>query len=197
MSLIIEEKLIISVTKLPFSPPALLDASTPAIIACSSGTTGPAKGIKLTHSLLAYQCISFTSKYGKTFFSFSTLSWMTGYLGLLSSLLNNKTRIVTRNTFTPQLMLEIIMKYQVNCLFSPPSQLALILQLEQEICSADLDSVQEWIVGGSFVAKEFCLRINDHLRNGRVYSCYGSSELAGLIARCGENYESLGRLSME
>lgn len=121
---------------------------------------------------------------------------MTGYLGLLSSLLNNKTRIVTRNTFTPKLMLEIIKKYQVNCLFSPPSQLALILQLEQEICSADLDSVQEWIVGGSFVAKEFCLRINEHLRNGRVYSCYGSSELAGLIARCGENYESLGRLSM-
>lgn len=145
---------------------------------------------------MAYQCISFTSKYGERFFTFSTLSWLTGFLGLLSSLLNNKTRIVTRKTFTPQLMLEIIKKHQVNCLFSPPSHLAMILAQEHELESVDLDSVQEWMIGGSFVAKELCLRMNEYLKNGRVYNSYGSSEIAGLITRSGENYESVGRLSM-
>lgn len=61
--------------------------------------------------------------------------------------------------------------------------------------SDDLQSVEEWIVGGSYVAKGICEEMNGNLKNGRVHTAYGSSEVGGLIARTAEEYDSVGKLA--
>lgn len=176
------------------SPPSISDScSLPVIICCTSGTSGPPKGVQVSHALLTYQLTAFASKYGRIFFSFTTLDWMTGIMALSTSLLYGYTRVITTESFFPELMIEIIREHKVNSLLSSTSVLAFMARY-QEFRQDDLDSVTDWMVGGSFVAKELCDEMNLKLRNGRVHLIYGSSECGGLISRDMMEYDSVGLL---
>lgn len=177
------------------SPPSISDASKlAAFICCSSGTTGPAKGVAISHNLLAYQSTGFGLKYGGVYFSFSTLDWLTGTIALTTCLLHGVTRVITTQLFSPDLMVEIIKKHEVNGILSSPSHLAFVAQYEG-IREGDLDSMREWMVGGSLVSSTFCEELNRHMRNGRVQIVYGTSEVGGLVSRTtSRKYDSAGKL---
>lgn len=103
--------------------------------------------------------------------------------------------MITTQLFTPNLMVEIIKRHQVNGVLSSPSHLAFVARYEG-IREGDLDSMREWMVGGSLVSKTFCEELNRHMKNGRVQIVYGTSEVGGLVSRTTDlgNYDSAGKL---
>lgn len=178
------------------SPPPISDGTRlPAAIVCSSGTTGPSKGVALTHAALCYQVFNtiLDANQGR-FFCFSSLYWLSGLASLLMTTYQNMTRVVTTQPFTPELLLEICKKNKLTGILTPPLQLAQVLRCPS-LCSEDLDSLQDWLCGGAHVAEENCYRINEKMKNGKVTIGYGCSEIGGLGTKTSERYKSVGQLT--
>lgn len=149
----------------------------------------------MSHASLGYQLLySFFLEHSKSFFCFSTLYWLSGLATLLTTTCQNITRVITTQPFAPDRLLDIVKKYKVNTLLTPPSQLILILN-SPELDSSCLESVNEWLCGGSHLSRQFAEQMNTHLNNGRVRILYGCSEIAGIASGTISNYDSVGKLS--
>ncbi|CAD7089737.1 unnamed protein product [Hermetia illucens] len=170
-------------------------ANHPVMIVCSSGTTGPAKGVCLSHNSMLQQNIFISLEQTDILLCFSSLYWLSGVFSLLMGTILGLTRLVTSQPFTPELMLCLIEKYRVTSILTPPSQLALMLQCP-DIKTRDLSSLREYLCGGSFVAPALCDKMEEYLPNGRMTVAYGSTEIGGI---CNINmnpfkYGSVGKL---
>lgn len=166
------------------------------MIVCSSGTTGPSKGVVLSHAALTYQVLSsFELKANRPFLCFSSLYWLSGVLSLVNTTHRNAIRIITTKPFSAPLMIELIKTYKVEGLLTPPSQMALLLN-EESLCAADLDSVTEYLCGGSHVQPEMARQMNGMLCNGMVRIGYGMSEIGGVasMTTTAEDLDCVGQL---
>lgn len=112
---------------------------------------------------------------------FSSLYWISGLLTLVSGTLGHSVRIITTKEFSPDLMLEMIEKYQITHTFTPPSSIAMTIKCPA-IKTTNLSSLQSWWSGGSFVHNEIIEKMNRYLPNGEVNIGYGITEIAGGIA---------------
>lgn len=152
------------------------------MIVCSSGTTGLAKGVCLTHAALLDQFArGFHVSTDSVLLCFSTLYWLSGVLMLMLGILNSATRIITTEAFSSDLLLRLIEKYKATHLLNASHQLILTVKNEHLQCS-DLSSVKNWFVGGSKVPLDSCVQMRKFLPNGAINVAYGMSELAGVIA---------------
>ncbi|XP_059617882.1 uncharacterized protein LOC132262588 [Phlebotomus argentipes] len=156
-----------------------VDAETCALILCSSGTTGMSKGVSLTHQhllyLFSYQVL-FDFHDDARMLCFSSLYWLSGIAHLLLTTFLGITRIITPATFSVDLFLNIIEKYQATHVLSTPVQLAGVLE-SPRLTRTTLASVREYIVGGSVVPKDKWERIQTFVPNGFVLIVYGMSEV--------------------
>lgn len=75
----------------------------------------------------------------------------------------------------------MIEKYQVNYLFSPTYQMALMLRHDR-IHTTDMNSVRTLVVGGSYVADDLRNEMQKFIPKGLVIIGYGLTEMAGAIA---------------
>ncbi|CAD7089735.1 unnamed protein product [Hermetia illucens] len=179
-----------------FRPSEPEDATNhPVMIVCSSGTTGPAKGVCVSHNSLLQSSNFRVFERTDILLCFSSLYWLSGVFSLLLGTILGLTRIITSQPFTPELMLRLIEKYRVTSILTPPSQLAMMLQCP-DIKTRDLSSLREYLCGGSFVAPTLCDKMEEHLPNGKMIVAYGSTEMGGL---CTMNvnpskYGSVGKL---
>lgn len=148
-----------------------------AVILCSSGSTGLSKGVTVSHQKLIYaQFIQPSSE--DICFTFSTLYWLTGILTLCQGTLYGATRVITNKTFTPELFFEIIEKYKISTILTPPSQMALMLK-SPAIKTTDLSSISKYYCGGSAVPFPNLTSIQKYFRNTTIKVIYGMSEIAG------------------
>lgn len=152
------------------------------MVICSSGTTGLSKGISLSHAQLL-NLVLYTGKPISTksiSLCFSSLYWLSGVASLIGGILSASTNIITTKPFSPELALNIIQKYKVTRIVSPPSYLGLLLQ-STSIKNADLSSVQLLMCKGSAAPQHFIDGINSLLKNGIVGNRYGMTEICGGI----------------
>lgn len=85
---------------------------------CSSGTTGPPKGVCLSHaSILERQTCTIDLKNHDVAFAFSSTYWISSIMLLISATLLGSTRIITTDSFTPERFIEIIKKFRVKIEF--------------------------------------------------------------------------------
>lgn len=121
------------------------------MVICSSGTTGLSKGISLSHAQLL-NLVLYTGKLpistNSISLCFSSLYWLSGVASLIGGILSASTNIITTKPFSPELALNIVQKYKVTRIVSPPSYLGLLLQ-STSIKNADLSSVQLLMCKGS------------------------------------------------
>lgn len=175
-------------------------AKDAALIACSSGTTGLAKGkytlrfikmicffirmffffdlgIRLSHNAL----LAGFYKYDLTVMDdvmlcFSTLYWSSGYITLLNGTLTGATRIITTDAFSPELMLHLIEKYKVTYLANSPYHVNQVLKSDR-FETTDISSLRTVAVGGSTIPLYMKSMLCPRMPNGNMVSCYGMGEM--------------------
>ncbi|XP_037941983.1 4-coumarate--CoA ligase 1-like [Teleopsis dalmanni] len=81
---------------------------------CSSGTTGLPKAVCISNHLMTKN-LGFTDR-ASIMFSFSTPDWTTGLLSLAINTLLGGVRIVTTKPYSPEYLMEIVIKYKVSFL---------------------------------------------------------------------------------
>ncbi|XP_031623989.1 probable 4-coumarate--CoA ligase 1 [Contarinia nasturtii] len=165
-----------------------------AVIVCSSGTTGLPKGVCLSHAALldGITQIDELSSTG-VLLAFSSLYWISGWFILIGGMINGSTRIITTESFTPELHLQFIEKYRVTFILSVSHQMALLLKCDR-IDHTDLSSLKLQMVGGAKCSFNIHREINAKLPNGKVVSGYGMSEASSAISmNLGDN-DSVGQL---
>jgi 4-coumarate--CoA ligase len=121
---------------------------------------------------------------------------MSGWIVLLSSMLNGVTRLITKEQYSPDLMLKLIEKYRITSIFSAPYQMMLVTQ-SPKIVSYNLDSVKLVQVGGSFVSDGLKESLQKYLKNATVAVVYGATEIGGYISStyCSDRNGSVGQLT--
>lgn len=166
--------------------PPEVDKNSCAAILCSSGTTGPAKGVAISHMTLQLQfcrpVMSLFVEPDDKVFTFSSLYWLSGYTFMFMSFFLGVTRIITTKPFNPEYAIKIIKDYKVALLFLPPAQTSLLVNspnLEKD----SLASVKSYMCGGSLVTQELAMKIRQYVTNGLFTVGYGSTESGGISAQ--------------
>lgn len=180
-----------------FCPPNLTDGkNTVAAILCSSGTTGLSKGVGLTHAAILENMLKMSPLIqDDVLLCFSSLYWLSGFLTLMLATIVGARRIITTETFNPELFLYIVEKYKVTVTMTSPSYVALLLQSDR-LCQSSLSSMKLFWCGGSYVAEELTREMNKYLINGKVQVAYGLTEIAGMLSanNTSRNPNSVGKL---
>lgn len=107
--------------------------------------------------------------------------WLTGFLILLVGTITGATRVVTKQTFSPELLSHLIEEYKITFLLNAPHQVTLTLKHET-FKKTNFSSVKYWMVGGSKAPSSTVIEVNKYLTNGGIYNIYGMSEVAGAIS---------------
>lgn len=167
-----------------------------AIIVCTSGTTGPPKGVCLTHAILLD---NFSVLCGlesvDVLLCFSPIYWLTGIWALFAGILFGAQRIITTKPFSVEYNLYLIEKYRTTFLMLTSFQLTVTVKSEL-IERVDFSHIKRIIVGGSKVSFDSIKRGKKLLPNGEISVAYGMSEIGGIATAVfpyAEN-DSVGRV---
>lgn len=137
-------------------------------------------GVCLSHTALLDSLSRFGLSSNYVMLSFSSLFWASGVIALLGGTLVGATRIITTDTFSPELQIRLIEKYKVTYTMNAPHQILLMLKCDR-FNSADFSSVKYMLVGGSQLPSHIKTDMQARLPNGFVYSAYGLSEVIGPV----------------
>ncbi|XP_055531328.1 probable 4-coumarate--CoA ligase 1 [Wyeomyia smithii] len=180
-----------------FFPPYLGDSrKTLAVVLCSSGTTGLAKGVCVSHAHLITLCGGLTMfRNCGLIFCFSPLFWGTGLYCLLFSITIGEPRLITRKPFSEDLFFDLMQQYPISNVFTQPAYAQMLLR-HRRVNTIDWSNLESWSFGGSFVTEEVRDAIDALLPNGRSYITYGVSEIgASTVDLFGRKANSAGQVA--
>ncbi|GAB0099023.1 hypothetical protein DMENIID0001_148430 [Sergentomyia squamirostris] len=170
-------------TREKWSKMGLIDKDTIAIICHTSGTTGLPKTVSLSHQHLLFKFgYPNAQRYprGLRSIAFNSIYWFTGILVYITTTLIESTRIITTDTFSPELLFGMVEKYKPSLFFSCPYELIAMLSSEQFIPDR-MSSVTEYSVSGSILLEATWDAIRKFFPTADLYNVYGMSE-TGAIA---------------
>lgn len=128
-----------------------------------------------------------------TLLAFSSLYWLSGWYVLLLGMLNGGTRIITTETYTPELQLRLVEKYKVTFAWNAPHHMVLMLKSDR-LHQTNLSSLKFQLVIGGKTPYQVQTEFNAKLPNGKVYICYGLSETAGIVTVNVNSKDAVGQL---
>jgi len=152
------------------------------VILCTSGSAlEMSEGLKLSHAQCTKLSRPFPQLNRPTLLSFTSLYWLSGISLLLHSLNNCSKRIITRRSFSPYLLIELIEKFSVQVVVISPMQAHRLL-LSPLLKLANFNSLRLLIVVGGYLSPNLRTRLQDHLLNGKLEIAYGMTEISSLVA---------------
>ncbi|XP_055298411.1 uncharacterized protein LOC129566474 [Sitodiplosis mosellana] len=153
-----------------------------ALIICSSGTTGFSKGVCLSHAALLDEMAHLSFTYSSdVMLCFSTLYWITGVITLFKGTMCGATRIITTESYSPELQLHLFEQYKVTWALNASHHLLLMMK-NKNFTTTDLSSIRCQFVTGSKVPLHVQSEMSSHLPNGNVSVVYGLSETCGPVS---------------
>lgn len=143
----------------------------------TSGSTGPSKGVCVSHASLISEIDATSSLYGDGIvFNATNLYWNTGLFTLLLGTIGGTTRIITAEDFSVEMQLKLIEKYKVTIVEDLSYNMVLMLKSDL-LAKADLSSVKHFFAGGFKVPYSITQEFNSYLPNGSVNTGYGLTEV--------------------
>lgn len=172
-----------------------VDASLPAVIEHTGGTTGTPKGVLLSHYNLlstAYQCIyaGFDFQRKQTWLNIMPLFIAYGAgNGFLLPLLCGM-EVILIPAFDPNKFANLLNKYKPNHMIGVPSHYGHIIK-SPLLAKADLSYVIAPTVGGDAMDKKLEIEVNDFLEKHncpyKIVKGYGMTEVNAAVAACNSN----------
>lgn len=139
------------------------------------------KAVMLSNAQAIQMTGSFPSLQNPTNLSFSPVSMVSGMASLITTMANASRRVITKQAFSPPLMVELIEKYKVAFLSMMPTQVSLLLQ-SPAIKEAELSSVRCIATGGEFMSESMRIALRKVIPNGFVPVHYAMTELGGMAS---------------
>lgn len=99
----------------------------------------------------------------------------------MQSLGNNINRVITKHVFSPELLVEIIEKHNVNVIVTPPPQIELLLKSEI-IKQADFSTIWATLLVGGPMDVSLREEFQKYLKIGTIIMVYASTENATSIS---------------
>lgn len=124
---------------------------------------------------------------------FSSLYWLSGWAVLFMGMMSGATRIITTQTYSPELQLRLIEKYKVSFALNAPHHVVQMLKSER-LQQTDLSSQKFQLVIGAKTPLHVQADFNAHLPNGKVHVSYGLSEIAGILTINSNGNDSVGQV---
>lgn len=150
----------------------------PAFILSTSGTSGPSKGVCLSHATFLSEVYpaNFKMFANGVILVFYPLSWISAVLNLIVSTLCGATRVQTTESFSIDMQLRIIEKYKVTYVENVPYDVKLILE-SGKMATTDLSSLKHMPTIGYKAPLAILKEFNDKLPNGNIHNLYGMTEM--------------------
>lgn len=104
-----------------------------------------------------------------------------GLVVLLKGTICGATRIITTDTYSPELQLGLYEKYKVSWSLCAPHHLVLMMKSDK-FAETDISSIRVQAVAGAKVPLHVQTEMSSHLPNGNVHVFYGMSETCGVIS---------------
>ncbi|MBL0388693.1 amino acid adenylation domain-containing protein [Tumebacillus sp. ITR2] len=177
-----------------------------AFLQFSSGSTGNAKGVELTHGNIMYNCGSQSEAYGfnehDVFVNWMPLYHDMGLIGLhLHSLFHGSQQLkMSHETFVrrPELLLKKITEHGGTITGSPNFGLEWMTAKVNDLSELDLSTLRAMINGAEPISVQVTQRFQEKfaragLREGAVFYTYGMAEacVGVAVAPCGEMQNDL------
>ncbi|KAG5675299.1 hypothetical protein PVAND_005211 [Polypedilum vanderplanki] len=132
-----------------------LDPNSVIFIPCSSGSTGPQKGICKTYKELLSLFVPPTID-SHILYQSTGLFWFSGIYFLLYGALFKCLRITTAQSTTAELFFNIIKKYEVTRVSTAPYLIINLLQLDN---LEPLESIKMWMIVAARATEDLCLKL--------------------------------------
>ncbi|CAD6203115.1 GSCOCG00009740001-RA-CDS [Cotesia congregata] len=150
-------------------------ADDPALIMCTSGTTGFPKGVLHSYGSVAHTISLFPiNTTTNTFLSFSTLCWISELTLVLRSVISKTTMIINNNLGVDDAC-KLVEKYKVTRV-PMGTHIANRFSKTPDISKYDVTSVAEVVLFGASTTKEVILFLDNFFENADIYNAYGSTE---------------------
>ncbi|GJQ77865.1 hypothetical protein Trydic_g16118 [Trypoxylus dichotomus] len=164
-----------------FEPAKIESDRDTAIIMFSSGTTGLAKGICLSHYAIIHQAMNFGSFGFNTYRSlvFTSLYWISSVFIFVQSVLSGSARILYKS-FNSDEVWKAIDKFKVTMLFLASKQTIEMIKVGRPD-RIDTTGLLDVIIGGSHLLPQYVLALRDLLPGTNVFLGYGLTEVAGSL----------------
>lgn len=125
--------------------------------------------------------------------SISSLQWISGNNTLLLGTLSGATRIITSQSFSPNVMFRLIREYKVTVIISIAYHMIALLKSGQ-LPNEDLSSVKHFIVRGARAPFPMVNEFNTFLPNGKVNPALGMTEMCGVVTMNTNGSDSAGQI---
>ncbi|ORX78421.1 acetyl-CoA synthetase-like protein [Anaeromyces robustus] len=168
-------------------------------ISCSfytSGTTGLPKCVLISHKCLYNSCRYGVERNGKNFehsnmLGFTPFSFVLSFVELFHPLITNRMVTLCNNNEynNPALIGNIIKKYNVDIIISPPTRIKFYLNFE--LFRDSLKYIKYFRFGGETVTLEFLQNLRQYTGPREYFCGYGCTELSSLCTFENIDYEEI------